>query len=95
MKTKHLIFLIAFIYACSPKSIRLENDTAVMKTFNKDEIKELNVLMTIFDDEIKKIQNTGNTDEAYHMFLESLRYNESIEELLKKQAYCNLQWIAP
>ena len=85
MKTKHLIiFLIASIYACTPKSIRLENDTAVMKTFSKDEIKELSVLITIFDDEIKKIQNTENTDEAYHMFLESLRYTESIEELLKK-----------
>jgi hypothetical protein len=86
MKKLQIILIIILIVSCSRDNKPLEKDSVITEVFNTEETKELKFLLESFDNDLRAISNTENTEEAYHIFLENLRYNNSVEELHSKMS---------
>lgn len=86
MKKLQIIIITLIIASFSSNNKSLENDNILKEVFSSEEIKELKFVLKTFDNDLKEITNTENTEDAYHIFLENLRYNDSGEDFHKKMS---------
>ncbi|HKI43722.1 MAG TPA: hypothetical protein VKA08_00190 [Balneolales bacterium] len=70
MKYTFILFLFFFLYGCSTnKKTDLQQDPIVTAYFNKNEIKQLDQVLSFFDDEVRLLSNTSSPlENSYQVF---------------------------